>query len=277
MKKACLILVLAAAAACTEKEELCRTPEEIILRTGEACAFETKAMSEVTSLSSFNLLTTSATGGTVTSNKSVSVSSGSVSTGCYWPASGALSFFGVYPAASMTNSSGTISFPVGSSSSKLNGTEDYVFASSRGVANGTRPVQLTFSHILSNITAFSFSTPNGVSHSISSISISIPRYGRYVSSAASDSWDSLGSRESVSLSQSPDYSVIPGTYTITVSYSVTCGGVSQNWTKSGNVTLPAGKRCTISSSLTNTLAPLTLSVTVTDWTTGSTWTENFSR
>lgn len=262
----------------------------------------TKAMAERTSITAFNCMVLKPDNSAMVNNVTTT-KNGNIETlsGKYWPASGTLSFFGVLPAVTMTNTGGTVTFPVGSSSSKLTGTEDYVFASRRGVSNATSPVNLTFNHIMSNISQFQATGATaGAVTRVTSITVAHPKYGTYSCSAGGDSWTNLGANENTSLSTSfvstsypsgkdqivgtetgvatNGMSLIPGSYSVRIQYSVTAGSITRNYDKSGTITLAAGKKNNISVSLTNDLKALNISTSVVPWVTGNSataWVEDF--
>lgn len=260
----------------------------------------TKAMSERTSVTGFTCLALKADNSVLVNNvKTTKSSSNEILAGYYWPASGTASFFGVLPNVNMTNSAGTVTFPVGTSSSKLTGSEDYVFASKRGSANG-QVVQMTFSHILSNIAGLKVTgAVAGTRTTVTSVTLSHPKYGTYQCASGGDSWKNLGTNETTILSKSfsstshssgamiegtetgsssDNLSIIPGTWTVRIQYSVTAGSMTRNYDKSGSATFVAGKKCTVSTILTNDFNMLDLSVDVLDWDQGNTataWVEDF--
>lgn len=260
----------------------------------------TKAMSERTSVTGFTCLALKADNSVLVNNvKTTKSSSNEILAGYYWPASGTASFFGVLPNVNMTNSAGTVTFPVGTSSSKLTGSEDYVFASKRGSANG-QVVTMSFGHILSNLAGFKVTAESaGTQTTVSSITLSHPKYGTYQCTAGGNSWINLGSNETTSLSKNfssqshasgsvieggemgtstDNLSLIPGTWTVRIQYRVSAGSTVRTYDKSGSVTFVAGKKCTVSTTLTNDLNVLSLSVNVLDWDQGNSataWKEDF--
>ncbi len=262
----------------------------ILFDTGEdgALHVETRAMSTRTSAAGFTCMAVSSSGTTVINNVKTSTSgSYQVVSGRYWPATGTLSFYGVLPNASMLNASGTVSVPVGSSTKPLNGTEDWIVAASKGVSNATSPIPMTFSHILAHIERVRLTgSLAGATTVIRSITFTHPTYGIY--NLTSGSWDlKRGSaRESLpgpgtisgtgTGTSAPDLSVIPGTYTLTVSYNVTSAdGASESYTKAGSFTLTPGKRHTIAATLSDSFQDLEVSVSVSPWTSGGGWQEDF--
>lgn len=265
-------------------------------------SFATKRMMERTSITAFNTLAVGQDNRTLVDNV-ITAKNGNLEVlpGKYWPSDGTLSFYGILPAVEMTNTDGYVSFPVGSSSSKLNGTEDYVFAYRRNVSYATSPVNLTFNHILGCIDNFKAtgSTADATT-TINSITVSCPRSGTYQCSGGTESWSGLGTYETVSLPISfasashpagsdriegketgtvnSSFSMIPGTYTIRIRYSVKYGNISRNYDKTGSVNLGKGKKSNISVILANDLSDLDFSTSVVDWENGNLageWREDF--
>jgi len=249
---------------------------------------ETRAMSARTSAAGFTCMAVTSSGTTFINNATTTTSgSYEVVSGRYWPATGTLSFYGVLPNASMTNASGTVTVPVGSSSSPLAGTEDWIVAASEGVSNATSPIPMTFGHILAHIQGLTFTgSLAGATTAIGYIAFTHPTYGVYDLTAGT--WSSKGGSKTESLpcpgsisgtgtgSSAPDLSVIPGTYTLRVGYTVTSAeGASENYMREGTFTLTAGKRHTISATLSDSFLDLGLSVSVSSWTSGGTWLEDF--
>lgn len=253
----------------------------------------TRSMAARTSVRGFNCLVTKADNSPFISNTlTASVGQKEVLSGHYWPSSGNLSFYGVLPAVNMSGNSGVISFPVGSSAAKLDGSEDYVFASRRNVSRSTSPVSLTFNHILSNIAGVSATGGcAGTTTTINAISISHPKYGTYSCSAGGDSWTELGASEKTYLStsfaspshpagsaelvgtetgaSSDDISLIPGTYTVRIQYSVSSGGITREYDRSGSAYFPAGKKNTIHIAFSSDFRNLSVSTAVVPWEEGN--------
>lgn len=249
---------------------------------------ETKAVSERTTAEGFTCTALRSDGSLFIDNaRTVTSGSRQVISGRCWPATGTLSFYGVLPNVSMSVSGGAVRIPVGSSSSPLNGSEDYIVAAAKNVANATSPVPMTFGHILGSISGVTLkgSRP-GATTRIQAISVSVPSWGTY--DAASGSWTARNGSRSVSIpapssavsgtgsaSSTADFSAIPGQCTLTVTYTVTVGGVSVTYTRSGAFTLSAGKRHTVSATLSDDLRDLSVSVSVTPWVSAGSWTEHF--
>lgn len=283
-----IILPFLAAAICgCERTDTCPDVlHEIRFDSGLCLDVDTKAMSERTSAAGFTCLALRSDGSTFIDNVRTTTS-GSYQTvpGRYWPASGTLSFYGVLPNVSMTRSSGSVICPVGSSSSPLTGSEDYIVASRTNVSNATSPVSMQFGHILSQVSGLTLTgSGSGVTTTVSSASFAHPTYGTYSLSAGS--WSSTGGSTSASFTgfstiigtgtrtSASDFSVIPGTYTLSVTYTVTSGEASKTYTKTGTFTLAAGKKSSISATLSDDFVGLTISVSVADWAPGATWTDD---
>lgn len=283
-----IILPFLAAAICgCERTDTCPDVlHEIRFDSGLCPEVSTKAMSERTSAAGFTCLALRSDGSTFIDNvRTTTLGSYQTVPGRYWPASGTLSFYGVLPNVSMTRSSGSVICPVGSSSSPLTGSEDYIVASRTNVSNATSPVSMQFSHILSQVSGLTLTgSRTGASTTVSSASFTHPTYGTY--SLSTGSWSSTGGTASSSFSgfgtisgtgsgtASSDFSVIPGTYTLSVTYTVTSGGASRAYTKTGTFTLAAGKKSTVSATLSDDFADLSVSVSVAEWDPGATWTDD---
>lgn len=280
------ILPLAACLTCCVKEEAYPVEEKaIVFRTGEDLDISTKAMGERTSAANFTCLATKGTSTFISNVKTITSGSYQTISNKYWPASGTLSFYGVLPNVNMTNSSGTVTVPVGSSSAPLNGTEDYIVAAAKDVANATSPVTMSFSHILAHVGTLTLTGSRaGAITTVSSVSFWHPIYGVY--NLTSGTWSSTGGSASSALacpsaisgtaskSSSNDFSVIPGTYSLSVTYTVAVGAASKTYTKSGNFTLSAGRKHTISATLSDDFRPLSVSTLVKFWESGSSWTDD---
>lgn len=203
--------------------------------------------------------------------------------GYFWPGWN-LSFFAVLPNTSMSCTSGDVTIPVGTSSRKLAGTEDYICAKNEDVAKGTNPVTLKFQHILANIAGVKFSTSfegEAVTFTVTSLSVSAPRYGTY--SISKEKWSNLGQAESIALTKpaamsgkdsktaSSDISLIPGTYTVSIAYKVDFNGTSSTFQKSATVTVPAGQKSTLVASFKDSddLESIQFSVDIAPWTTNN--------
>ncbi len=281
---------LAAAAGCTALEpcpEAQRTPILFETREDDSLSVQTRSMTERTSAAGFTCLAVNASGTTVVSNvKTTTSGSRQELSGKYWPSSGTLSFYGVLPNTNMSNSSGTVILTVGSSLSPLDGTEDYIVASKKNVANATSPVSMSFSHILAHIEGVTLTgSVDGATTTVRSISFSRPTSGVY--NMSTGAWTNKLGSQTTSLSRpgsisgtgtgsaASDLSVIPGTYTLSVTYTVSMGGVSETYTRTGSFTLTAGKRHTITATLSDSFQDLSVGVSVSLWSASTAWTENF--
>lgn len=247
----------------------------------------TKAFTALTSAKQFQVLglnaTTSATycnARTVTNGSYEKIGS------YYWPNGFNLSFFcnlqskgATNSVIAMTNTTGVVTMPCGTSSAKLAGDEDIITAKALNQTKptvGDKVVALTFDHILSKIAGCTFTgTVADATTTVTALSISHPKYGTY--KLNDGTWSNLGTAESSALSlpaaisgtgsqsSTDDKTVIPGTYTLSVSYTVSINGAEYSYTKTGSAVLAAGKNCTIKASLTNDLVPIQFSTTVTAW------------
>ena len=280
-------LLLAVTLCACERLEVCGDGlQEILFDTGSDLEVTTKAMSERTSAAGFTCMATRSDGTTFINNvKTTTSGSYQVVSGRTWPASGSLSFYGVLPNVSMTNNSGTVSCPVGSSSSPLAGTEDYIVASKKSVSNATIPVSMQFAHILSYVEGMQMEgARSDAYYSVSKASFSHPTYGTY--NLSSGTWSSTGGSKTREMDdfddfwgddsayQSGGFSLIPGTYTLSVSYEITYNGVSKTYSRSASFTLEPGKKSTIYATLTDDYRSLAVTISVADWVNGTTWSDD---
>ena len=98
---------------------------------------------------------------------------------------------------------------------------------------------LTMGHVYSRIGALSINVPSGVTATLSSASVSAPKSGTY--SLLNNSWASVASSKTISLNSSNDVWIVPGTYPMSVTFSLTDGYTTKSGiTRSGNVAFTAG-------------------------------------
>ena len=135
------------------------------------------------------------------------------------------------------------------------------------------PNVLTFNHVFAQIGTVAFSAPSP--YSISDVSVSItPRvsgnYNIYAGYGQTDGtgWSSMsnGSEVSLSLSGSNALYLIPGDYTLTVSYRLTVGDYTDTFTKNASVSLVGGNVNNITATVPNGNAEsIIISTTLTAW------------
>lgn len=277
MKK---ILIIAAALVATvttscNKRLTADLPKAIdIVCEGELPLEVGTKTTEVASLPS--ALYWSATTGSTTSQTSKygstsgSVSSGKISTGKYQTATATTYNWYVSNMALTNNSGGT--------TISADGTTTDVIAGMT-TSNSTEPA-VTLSHIFArtgSLTASLSSSTSSKGYSLSNVSWKIVgkstvnsktvgQKGTYNISkgAFTDVSSSLSS--STAITSSSDFYLMPGTYTITCSFRLTLGDFVKDYSKSGDVTLVAGKKNSITATIDiDEAKPITLSVTLSGW------------
>lgn len=193
---------------------------------------QTKA-GQVTSISSFYLSVFSS--GSMTRNNQVFTKGADnyFRGGLVWPASDPHYHF-----YASNVSLGTDGKTVTTATASSAGVDDIVCASKDAVYKTTN--NLVFDHVMARIGAFSITAPPGLIVSNASASIAaVPTVGTYDLSAGT--WSASSANRTVSLSATNDIYVVPGSYTISVSYTLSGPtGESQNLTKSGTVAIVKG-------------------------------------
>lgn len=280
----CAALCVLAATSCNKNDFFGEKKQNIIFAPAME-SIATRAMSEVTQVGDFKVSATyykSQTLQTYFENQTTTSSGNYKVVGNYFWPDWNLSFFAVYPAMDMTISGGGVTINAGSSSNKLQGDEDYVCALNETVTKNTLPVNLKFVHIFANLAGVKFSTQyagTGTTIAVNELKISFPKYGTY--NLVTKGWSSLGTAESTNLpypetmsgsdtkSATANISLIPGTYTVTIKYTVNYNGTSVQMSKSAKVSLPAGKKSTLVASFKDSddLKGLQFSVELTPWST----------
>ena len=282
----CTALCLLAAASCEKNEfngDLLPEKKQNIIFAPAMESIGTRAMSEVTQVQNLKVSAIyykEQTLQTYFENQTTTASGEYQSVGNYYWPDWNLSFYAVYPPVDMTINGGGVTVPVGTSDKKLTGNEDYVCALSESVTKNTLPVKLKFSHILANVAGVKFTTSyagTGTTVAINELKISFPKYGKY--NLVTKNWNSLGTAESTNLpypetmsgndtgSAVADISVIPGTYTVSIKYTVSYNGTAVQMNKSASVTLPAGKKSTLVASFKDSddLKNIQFNVELTPW------------
>lgn len=137
-------------------------------------------------------------------------------------------------------------------------------------SNSTTPA-ITLNHIFARTGSLTATAPSGftasnVSWKIVGTSTINGTAGTY--NLSTGAWTAASTKLSsdTAITTSSDMYLIPGTYTITVSYTLTKGDNVQSYTKQGTVTLAAGKVNNISCTLVTTSVPeITLNLSLTAW------------
>lgn len=149
-------------------------------------------------------------------------------------------------------------------------TTDVIAGCTQGADNGSAP-SLTLDHIFARTATFSCE-PQDDSFDISGISWKIASKagstggtsGTY--NIASSEWSNVTALAQTDVSSYSDFYLTPGVYTITVSYTLAKGSYSESFTKSGEVTLVAGKKNNISCTVSGgSSSEIQLSVTLNPW------------
>ena len=124
---------------------------------------------------------------------------------------------------------------------------------------------LTFQHIFTRIGTIIVKSPSGYQINDVSLALSAPVSGRY--NVRTGTW-TPGTSQAQSLKVgSNDVYVVPGTYTLTVNYTLSKGDYTESFSKSGSVTLEKGKINKISTTVPEGSATeIRFSVTIDPWT-----------
>lgn len=253
-------------------DPLTRGGEIVFTAEGEgfSSSVMTKAAAAVTSLSSFNVNCVTGTAGSAeTSVFNVAFSgSPSFSGGKYWPSADPKYKFYASNVA-MTPSA------VGPTIAAVN-TTDIVCAALLSPTYKASNA-LTFSHIFARLGTCKISAPSG--YTVSNLSVKVTpnvsgTYNLFSGNGKTDGtgWSSKtpGSEtviaSAVGSTASNDLYLVPGTYTLTASYTLTMGAYSESFTKSSTVSLMAGKVNNISATLpAGNAAGIQFTVSVTPW------------
>ena len=234
---------------------------EIVLGIEDGFTVDTKATA-VTAIPS--TLYWGATTGTSTetakwATASASVSSGKISTGKFQtPTATAYNYY----VASQT-------FTVGGDMTVANNNTDIV-AGRTAQSTSTSP-SVTLNHIFARTGSLTCNTQSG--YTISGVSWKIVGKSTINGTAGtfnmkSQSWTAASTKLSsdTAITSSSDMYLIPGTYTIKVTYTLTKGDWSQSFTKSGDVTIVAGKVNNVTCTATGGAASeIQIGLTLTAW------------
>lgn len=197
----------------------------------------------------------------------------------YWPSSGTMSFYAVYPktqAIAVAAGAATLAYT-------SDGNTDLLAAKAEGVSKPESPASqpLVFDHILSQYMMNAKGDTPGLTYRVSSVSLATPGTGTYA--YADGSWARGANTDKSYFSGTQDISgttaasfgdamtVLPGDVVITVKYKVFDGTIELgDYTKSQTVSLTKGKKCTVNATLPfDGAAPITFTVTVNPWGTES--------
>lgn len=237
--------------------------DRLITFTAEGEGLSTEVVTKataVTSLSSFNVSATTGTAGSETTKWNSVAFSGSTSYtgGKYWPASN--------PSYHFYAANAPITFAAGGSTVAPDGSTDVVVAYLASPAYGASNA-LTFNHVYARVGSVSISAASGTLSNVSATLKNVATGGTY--NIRTGAWTAGTKADKTLTVGSNDLYVVPGTYSLSVTYTVSNGDYSATFTKSGNVTLQQGKVNNISATAPNTSTAITFTVSVTAWGTAS--------
>ena len=258
------LLITGLAAGCAKSvEPENQHPQQIVLCVGDDTIdmdVQTKTTAITAIPSSLNFsVTTGASGGSETTkiaSASVSLSDGKIATGLYQTVSPTtykyyvsnlpITFAASGSTVSASNATDVIAGTVTSSSTSPSVTLDHIFA-----RTGTLTLKTQDDYVLSKVSWSIASSTGGTA-------------GTY--NIAKKTWSSLTSLASTSITGSSDMYLVPGSYTLTVSYTLTKGDWTQSFTKKASVTLVGGKINNISGTASGGAASaISLTVSLTPW------------
>ena len=258
------LLITGLAAGCAKSvEPENQQPKQIVLCVGDDTIdmdvqTKTTAITKIPSTLNFSV-TTGKLGSSETMKKesaSVSAASGKIATGLYQTVNATsynyyvsncpITFAASGSTVSASNATDVIAGTATDNSTSPSVTLDHIFA-----RTGTLTLKTQTGYDLSNVSWKIASVTGGTS-------------GTY--NIAKQAWSSLTTLNSTSIPESSDMYLVPGSYTLTVSYTLTKGDWAQNFTKSASVTLVGGKINNISGTASGGAASaISLTVTLTPW------------
>ena len=258
------LLITGLAAGCAKSvEPENQHPQQIVLCVGDDTIdmdvqTKTTAITKIPSTLNFSV-TTGKLGSSETTKKasaSVSPASGKIATGLYQTVNATsynyyvsncpISFAASGSTVSASNATDVIAGTVTSNTTSPSVTLDHIFA-----RTGTLTLNTQDDYDLSNVSWKIASVTGGTA-------------GTY--NMAKKSWSSLTTLNSTSIPESSDMYLVPGSYTLTVSYTLTKGDWTQNFTKKANVALVGGKINNISGTASGGAASeISLTVSLTPW------------
>lgn len=135
-----------------------------------------------------------------------------------------------------------------------------------GTPNYGNPNTLNFQHVFARIGNVTIQAPNYYSVTVSSVTITPYTSGTYNLRTQEWSGKQPGSAVNLNIGSANDLWCIPGSYTLTVEYTLTRGEYIKTFTKSGTVTLTAGKTNNLTGTLPNGDAVgIEFSISVAGW------------
>lgn len=258
MKKTFFILAalgMVAAASCKKAESTAVLDNSLIAFTANGLDISTK-VSAVTSLDGFYATATTGSAGSESSVwNSVRFSGGPTYVADkYWPNSN--------PSYHFYAANSELSFDASGCKVTTDCSTDVV-ASYLASSNYKQTNSLTFEHILARIGNVSISATSGTLSNVSAKLTDVSTGGTY--NLRTKAWTPIaGSIKALNIGSNDIY-VVPGTYKISVTYTVTRGEYSETLTKEGSVTLAAGKVNAITAQTPTTSTDVNFVVTIKPW------------
>ncbi|MGM9790844.1 MAG: hypothetical protein ACI3Y4_00400 [Candidatus Cryptobacteroides sp.] len=257
------LLILGLAASCAKSvEPENQDPKEIVLCVGGdtidmQVQTKTTAITDVPSSLYYSM--TTGTLGSETSKKvsaSGNVGSGKIATGVYQTLSPTSYNYYVSNAA--------IAFSASGSTISAANTTDVI--AGKVTSNKTNPT-VTLNHVFARTGGLTLNSQSG--YALSNVSWSIESIsggtgGTY--NIAKNNWTSVTALSSTSLTETSDLYLVPGDYTLSVTYTLTKGDWNQTFTKKATVTLAAGNVNNITGTASGgNASEISISVTLTEW------------
>ena len=250
---------------------------EIVIGVGSDVdmSVDTKAVTPTTSLSSVYWGATTGTKGTanVTNGEkskwapaSGTVSSNKINTGKYQTATATAYNYYVANTA-FTFTAATASAAGYASIASAQNTTDIVCGATYA-STSTAPA-VTLNHIFARMGTIQMASRSGVSYS--SVSYKIKSKGSNTGTKGTynittGAWSGATALAEQAIASGSDLYLIPGTYTVTVTYTRTVGDNVQTFTKSGDITIVAGKVNNLTITDSTTLpGAIQISLTLTAW------------
>ena len=258
------LLILGFAASCAKSvEPENQNPKEIVLCVG-GDTIDMQVQTKTTAITSvpstlYYSMTTGTLGSAETSKKesaSGNVGSGKIATGVYqsltptsynyYVSNAAITFAASGSTISAVNTTDVIAGKVTSKETNPSVKLDHVFA-----RTGTLTLNTQSGYTLSNVSWKIESSTAGTG-------------GTY--NIAKNIWTSVTALSSTAITETSDLYLVPGDYTLSVTYTLTMGDWKQTFTKKATVTLVAGKVNNISGTASGgNASEISITVTLTEW------------
>lgn len=247
-------------------------PQEIVIGVADESGFfvETKATALSAIPSTMNWLMTTGTRNNAAEAKKysatgASVASGKISTGKYQTATAtAYNYYVSNGTLAQASDKGPVTVAASNTTD--------IIAGCVAASTSTSP-SITLNHIFARTGTITTNAPSG--YSVSNVSYKIVQSsataivgtaGTY--SLGTGAWTAASTRLSsqTAITGSSDMYLIPGTYTLYVTYTISVGDWSETFTKSGNITLVGGKVNNITVTVpSGGQSPITMGLTLTAW------------